>query len=926
MYALLVGGEKERRYSDGPGALMRAAAARGRVRPSHTFNWGHLSRPVASAHISSPLTHQHSADCAANLGGGNLGRLGGAGSGFRQRRLSDGPGAVMLGKYIRPGTGHLAESPRSGGGGVMGEGGMGMRMRRKSERRNSIGPQAILEDSALVVEEPPVQERPRPRASRTFHVVNLPQEAAAPVAGAGFACGAAASFASPEVLFSEDLAPCMAAAEQQGTGAMDRNRGLEVRPKVRRARTFNHGNSSRPVAAINLNELHAHGPSYLSTPAAARRQAAEAALAAAGLGGGGQSAAVASGGRGSGGRGSIGSSQEAWVPMRLPQGGVSLEAAAVGHSAASSAAATDGDQCYEPGADVQGSAGHVLRLPRAPAVRRLSSLSLASSGSFDGSTLACSGPSRRRPSFLFASGLTSPSAENLLSSSPGRDSGGQSHLSGGIGSFGSGSSRVELGEEACRTSSGEHHLRSTVASIPVEARGIEEEQVSGDGVGDDRSQQLRLVTERAERELSGDTMLRAGSQGLPIHEGSSQQVRPQQHQIQPVAQSPKQQEQQQGRYAAVDKLIRKGSLLGVTGLRSMSSDTGSLSSSEGSSFKRMTSNLSDRLRMSLSSSVKVRNAAQGAPALARKDRSNSSEFSSISRGSSHASKAVGGSWPHRSPAVPLGAESCPSQDPLAPIRQLVMQLQENAEMEREMLELNHGALSVAAIWKTEEQQGAQGGNSSGSAASMTQEGSPRAGREHLQGNRGSTSLVSRPTLRPSSELSRQQTPSSGSSIMDLARQHTGSRSSLEFSSRGSGELNRQRCNALQQLNPAALAGAAEQAMRRHRQGPRRHSNMDPSSTAGSSAREALVSAWVQGESPGGDIAGRAEGVRSSGFSGPLKGLKTDAAAVAPARARRMSLAFEPQVAAPLLSADHLRMAVLKGPQQPMVRRVSTSSP
>ena len=921
---------KHRRYSDGPGALMMGAA-RGRVRPSHTFNWGNFSRPVAPAQWSSArasLDQHHSADghafaAAAARDNRGSGARDGVGARSGQRRMSDGPGAFMLAKYIRPG---LAAEPGDCYGGAtaggnyregMAQGSMGPRIRRNSERRPSIGPQAILEDSALVVEEVAVEQKPRVRASRTFHCLNVPQAAAG--SSAGFATGPPSPSSRHGVRFAAaadrsggvDSAAGGASVQLQDVGGATESRAMEVRRIVRRARTFTHGNSSRPVAAISLNDLHAHGPSHLSTPAAARRQAAEAAIAAAASGGGGAAAAAAAGGRG-GVISGHGNSLDSDVHMGTLQARFSAEAAAAG--AISAAGAADVDHVYQP-AEPQLVAEHVLRLPRGPAGRRLSSLSLASNGSYDGGVVPISGLSKRRPSFLFAAGSTSPSAVPLLSSDISNfELAGQRSLSGGTGSFGSSSSRVAIGEgrgESSSSAPGESYSKATLSTSLAAAAGLGEELGAEDSPFD-RSQHAKLDTEHAEREVSGDNMVRAGSQGLPMHVEVPQQgtSNAQQHPAGRVVQCQSlKQQQQQGHSSAPDKLVNRAAFVGVAGLRSMASETGSASSSEGSSFRRMRSNLSDRLRTPFSSSAKSRQGAAPAATGRESKAISSREASSVSRGSSHASKAAGGgSWPHRSPAVPLGAESCPSQDPLAPIRQLVMQLQEQAEMERDNAELNQGALSVAAIWRREEQERAE--VTSTSERNLQQQGSVAT--------RQAASFLSMscnnipPPARGNAESQQQQMQTRDRRSTDLARQQ---------SSRSSNELSRQGCNALQHLDPAALAGAAEQAMRRHKQLPRRQSSVESTTTTTSARGPAgggdAVAAWVQEGAREEGEASAGERTSSSGHSDPLTGLRVErCAAAGSGRARRMSLAFEPHIAAPLLSADHLLLATPLGPANP----------
>ena len=296
----------------------------------------------------------------------------------------------------------------------------------------------------------------------------------------------------------------------------------------------------------------------------------------------------------------------------------------------------------------------------------------------------------------------------------------------------------------------------------------------------------------------------------------------------------------------------------------------------------------------------------------------SREASIVSRGSSHASKAAGGgSWPHRSPAVPHAAESCPSQDPLGPIRQLVVQLQEQAERERDMATLNQGALSVGTVWKREEQERAE--VTSTSESNLQQQGLsvPKEATWLMSVNSNNLAPLPRGNAESYQQQQQQQKVNTGyRSSMDLARQQSTSRSSWEYSrhassSRSSSELSRQRCNALQQLDPAALAGAAEQAMRRHKQLSQRQINAETSTTSTSTRDPAgggdgSVASWVQ-EGGEGNAGG---GMFSSGYRGPfVKGLRVEGWEVPGSiQARRMSLAFEPHMAAPLLSAENLPLA------------------
>ena len=184
-----------------------------------------------------------------------------------------------------------------------------------------------------------------------------------------------------------------------------------------------------------------------------------------------------------------------------------------------------------------------------------------------------------------------------------------------------------------------------------------------------------------------------------------------------------------------------------------------------------------------------------------------------SAGSSTSCKAPG-AWPG-SVGMPAGTQQ---QDPLAPVRQLVMQLQEHAEMERERFQREQGARATAACL----------GASLGDKRSSIRSVAPLAGnavgprvRFAAEGPVTSAPAASSDAFNDSIALSFPRSQASQTGCADATTPPAAATEAVprlcDKASTCSGSR-----DAIHNIGPAALAGAAEQAMRVHKQGAARN--------------------------------------------------------------------------------------------------------
>jgi len=183
-----------------------------------------------------------------------------------------------------------------------------------------------------------------------------------------------------------------------------------------------------------------------------------------------------------------------------------------------------------------------------------------------------------------------------------------------------------------------------------------------------------------------------------------------------------------------------------------------------------------------------------------------------SAGSSTSCKAPEG-WPGLV-GMPAGAQQ-QKQDPLAPVRQLVMQLQEHAEMERERFQREQGARATAACL----------GASLGDKRSSRRSVAPLAG--NAVGPRVRFAAEGPVTSAPaaSSEVSNDSItlsfPPSQTGCGDAITPPAAATEAVPGLCNKASTCSGSR-DAIHNIGPAALAGAAEQAMRVHKQGAARN--------------------------------------------------------------------------------------------------------
>jgi hypothetical protein len=252
------------------------------------------------------------------------------------------------------------------------------------------------------------------------------------------------------------------------------------------------------------------------------------------------------------------------------------------------------------------------------------------------------------------------------------------------------------------------------------------------------------------------------------------------------------------------------------------------------------------------------------------------------------------------------------QDPLAPVRRLVMQLQEHAEMEQERFQREQGARATAACLGASlgdkqsslKSAAASGGNGVGPRVRFAQDKPVSSSPSAASGGLGSgTSTFA------SSESSVEAIPAAAAAV------------TLTVSNKGSNR------DAIHDIGPAALAGAAEQAMRVHKQGAAMSRLSGPAAAVAAalgpdSSEFQAIQEWMEWVNNGGSstadrqcvVACRrsVDGAVLSSSSLASAGNNDGSERSSRKRASRHSRcnrgleAFQPKTAAPLLSLQELQ--------------------